>query len=210
MLVFPTRSVHFVHAITMSPTDLALIPIDLSMCADWPPQTPGEQWTDLATLPGASLECSQMLANDLVLTAQTPTGMRLTPVPPNQVVGALPAEGFYQLSATIPHGGSPLTLQTVIRVAIHTDVTRLFLPYGNVFMFVGRDDFVLTVFAEFDSGQTWDVSEHPWLEFGSEGPATATIDASGRITGVAPGNTRRRTAALCGDGADRSAAPGRR
>ena len=94
-------------------------------------------------------------------------------------------DSYYLIEHNI--GGRPLF--SIIRVSTHADIARLRVPYGAIYMFVGRDDFVLTVFAEFTDGQHWDVSQHPYLEYGTDDTAIAEVDQSGRISAKSVGTT---------------------
>ena len=179
LFVFPTRNIHLV----LDPADQ----IDLSICMDWPPRRVAMAWTDLSTLNGPIINASQHPApgpNDVVPAdalkrPTSPTGISFVP----KAVGS----AFYVVHVN----KSALILSTVVRVAVHNKVTDLYLPYGEIPMFVGRSDIVLTVFARFDDGEAWDVSEHPYLEFKSDDPTVASVETGvGRITARARGETK--------------------
>lgn len=191
MHVFPTRNIHLVQSLTDGQGKP--IAIDLAMYLDWPPNTVPQAWTDLPKLPGAVVSCDIPSGatdpSSIVDTTATGAGMRLTPFPPG--FSGIPGFRFMVLSVRVPqpNPAPPKIANTMIRVAVHEDVTRLFLPYGELFLRVGQNDWVLTVFAQFVDNESWDVTEHPWLEFDSDDHGVATIDSSGRITAVAAGQT---------------------
>lgn len=179
MHVFPTRDIHLVMAFPAAQ-------IDLTWCADWPPNQPVQTWTDLATLAtgGGSLVAARIPnqpANPAAVFSPTsappsPTGISFRP--------AAAGQAFYMLRATI---GTSIVM-VIVRVTTHDDVGALFLPTARIRMLPGRSDHVLTVFARFTDGNFADVSEHPYLRFSSDNLAVATVDAAtGRVTAVAEG-----------------------
>lgn len=177
VFVFPTRNIHLVAAFPNAR-------LDLTVCMLWPPNAAVQTWTDLQTVLGLPLEANPFPGQGalpvqvLSSTSQpvpSPTGVSLTALAPGTVLLDL----HKQANAGHVH--------TIVRVTVHADITRLFLPYGTIYMLVGRADWIVTVFAEFTDGEQWDVTEHPYLEFDSLDHTVATIDASGRITAAAAG-----------------------
>jgi hypothetical protein len=172
--VFPTRNIHLVMAFPDAQ-------IDLSMCMDWPPSAEKQTWTDLATV-ARSFQFIPRTAGlfpvRAVVGPPSPTAVSLLP----GHAGA----AFAELMAITDIGH----VSAIVRVAVHDDIKSLVDPTYTIHMFEGRRDYVLTVFATFTDGESWDVSEHPYLEFDSKDHTIATVDASGRITAVASGETK--------------------
>jgi len=174
--VFPTRNIHLVSAFPDAQ-------MNLSLCVDWPPNASPQAWTDLIN--GAHGVPLFTRAQPLVAASAIPSVGNASPTGISLRAGAVGAQ-FYQLGAAVP--GAPLVF-VVVRVATHSDIARLHVPYGDIYVFAATNNFVLTVFADFTDGESWDVSEHPYLEFDTADHSIATIDSSGRITAVAAGTT---------------------
>jgi hypothetical protein len=166
MQVFPTRNVHLVAAFPTAQ-------MDLSVSMDMPLNSGTQTWTDLInTAHGVPL--FSPIPPLVTATAKVSLG-NASPTGISIRAGAVGTQ-FYALGVVV---GQPL--YTVVRVATHADIARLHVPYGDIYMFAGTNNFVLTVFADFTDNESWDVSEHPYLEFDSADHSIATVDASGRI-----------------------------
>lgn len=178
--VFPTRNIHLVMAYPDAP-------LDLSLCADWPPDDAAAVWSDLSTTQGIAI---RVLRESLGSNAPEPAHITTpttagTPSPTGvSLRAANVGSSFYRIVVAAPG----VNKQVALFVSTHADVDRLMLPYGDIYMFEGRDDFILTVFARFTDQEMWDVTEHPWLEYGSEHPAVARVEG-GRIIAVGSGET---------------------
>ena len=177
VFVFPTRNVHLVAAFPNAR-------LDLTVCMLWPPNTAVQTWTDLQTVLGLPLEAKPFPGQGALPVQVLRSSSQPVPSPTGiSLIALAPGTVLLDLHKQANRGN----VHTIVRVTVHADITRLFLPYGTIYMLIGRADWIVTVFAEFTDGEQWDVTEHPYLEFDSLDHTVATIDASGRITAVAAG-----------------------
>lgn len=121
------------------------------------------------------------------------SGIQLNPIPAFAVQLATPAG----LSIKATDVGSAVTrvvlpganVSVPIRLSVHRELRRLFLPRNALILETDRDDRVLTVYGEFKAADgsmvTEDITAHPYLRYSVKvtgGSPTVVVNPAGRIT----------------------------
>lgn len=148
-------------------------------------------WAALTTQPGFTIA----LATPNPVVALTTTGGVTGPVVPTLTATAVGVHtGVLQIAWT----GQP-TLHVAFRATVHHAIRRLFVPWQTLTLETGRDDRVLSVYAQFETAtgerSTHDISSLPFLKYPqvvvAGTPAVAIDEPTGRVTsGASPGRVR--------------------
>ena len=182
---FPTTDIHLLTASGRN------LPIDLYVFAQWPPQTAGATWTDLSTVP--QLQIGVNVVGGTAVAAVTahvtggaaPVAGPTFTVTPNGVGTTLGQTAVSH--PTVPL--QPADKFRLMRLTVHADVDRFWIPLGSVTMFAGETNRVLPITAIFDDQSQADATGHPYWSYGSSDRTVAVVDPDGRIRARKAGPT---------------------
>ena len=182
MHIFPTRDIHLVQAAGLDGE------IHLSFFNEDPVTG---AWTDVSTIANVVIRditpngqphvATFRRTNNPSTPQDSPTGLSIGPSPDSVGVSFVSATILLPLQQSKDHA---------LRVTTHSDITRIFLAQHSLTMLAGERNVVLSVFGEFPDAaeiSTWDISEHPYLEFSSDDLTVAEVDTTGRLNAIAPG-----------------------
>ena len=180
--VFPTRNIHLVRAVPDAE-------LELTVCVDLPFGDPAAVWTDIHTAQGSALAAIE-ITNLTVGASPAKITKYNDATNPSRTGLTIRADSLGTAFYRLVVAATGFNRHTALRIATHDDVDHLILPYGDIYMFEGRNDFVLTVFAKFTDNEQWDVSEHPWLEYGTAHANDPVVSVdSGRLIAGSSGVT---------------------
>ena len=77
--------------------------------------------------------------------------------------------------------------ELLVRVRVHQTLSSFWIGNNQITVHQNQSNYVMSVYASFSDGTRGDISGHPYVSFTSNG-AEATVDNTGRLTGVSVGN----------------------
>lgn len=133
----------------------------------------GGVWTDLSAVGGFSVQFNPMPA------FATLSGLSIT--------GTAAGSAVTRVFLTDPIRG--FNISAPMRISVHRELRRLFLPRNSLQLEAGRDDRVLTVYGEFQASDgsiiTADITAHPYLRYRvnvGSGTSGVAVSPAGRVT----------------------------
>jgi Bacterial Ig-like domain (group 2) len=179
---FPTTDVHLLTAAGRDQS-LALYAFE-----NWPIGGPNAVWTDLSTVPELRMQLIGVPAAATVVNSITgslfPTASEAFTLNPVSV-------GTGIASTTVQHpalsGQQISDLIRSVRITVHADVDRFWIPVGSITMFAGESNRLVPITAIFDDASQGDVTSHPYFTYTTSDATRATVDANGRVTAVGDG-----------------------
>lgn len=180
---FPTTDVHLLTAAGRNQS------IDLFVFARWPPHSAAATWTDLSTVPQLRLGMSLVAGQTTVTVTSNVTGSA-TPVagPVYTVAPAAVGTTIGQTSVSHPTVQiTPSDAFRLLRMTVHADIDRFWIPLGSITMFAGESNRVLPITAIFDDQSQGDATGHPYWIYRSSDGTIATVDPDGRVHARAAG-----------------------
>ena len=169
---FPTTDIHLLTASGRN------LPIDLYLFAQWPPQTPGATWTDLSTVPQLQVGVNVVGGTAVAAVTAHVTGSAAPVAGPTFTVTPN-GVGTTMGQTTVSHPTVPLQPADkfrLMRLTVHADVDRFWIPIGSVTMFAGETNRVLPITAIFDDQSQADATGHPYWSYGSSDRTVAVVD----------------------------------
>jgi hypothetical protein len=175
---FPTTDVHLLMAAGRNQA------IDLFLFAEWPAGTVGAPWTDLSTVPtlSATLVIVPPGATLITVTAHNTGGPTPVVGPAYTIAPAAVGVAMAQTSVSHPTVAiDPPDRFRLLRVSVHDDIDRFWIPIHAITMFEGESNRVVPITAIFDDTTQGDVTGHPYWTYASSDPTVARVDPDGRV-----------------------------